>query len=35
MKISIGTWAQKFYDTLTGIQYGEIPDKHGWVYRVK
>jgi branched-chain amino acid aminotransferase len=29
-----GTWAQKFYDTLTGIQYGEIPDKHGWVYRV-
>jgi branched-chain amino acid aminotransferase len=30
-----GTWAQKFFDTLTGIQYGEIPDQHGWVYQVK
>jgi branched-chain amino acid aminotransferase len=29
-----GKWAQKFFDTLTGIQYGEIADKHGWVYRV-
>ena len=30
-----GTWAQTFYDKLTGLQYGEIPDKHGWVYQVK
>lgn len=28
------TWAQTFFDTLTGLQYGEIPDSHGWVYRV-
>lgn len=27
---SIGHYAQKFYDTITGIQYGEIEDKHGW-----
>jgi branched-chain amino acid aminotransferase len=30
-----GIWAKKFFDTLTGIQYGEIPDQHGWVYKVK
>lgn len=26
----IGPVAQKFYDTITGIQYGEIEDKYGW-----
>ncbi|OGU38400.1 MAG: branched chain amino acid aminotransferase [Ignavibacteria bacterium GWB2_35_12] len=26
----IGPIAQKMYDTITGIQYGEIEDKHGW-----
>ena len=26
----IGNYAQKFYDTITGIQYGEIEDVHGW-----
>jgi branched-chain amino acid aminotransferase len=26
----IGKYAQKFYDTITGIQYGEIEDKHNW-----
>jgi branched-chain amino acid aminotransferase len=26
----IGQMAQKFYDTITGIQYGEIEDTHGW-----
>lgn len=26
----IGYYAQKFYDTITGIQYGEIEDKHRW-----
>jgi len=28
-------WAQTFFDTLTGLQYGEIPDRHGWVFRVQ
>ncbi len=32
---SAGPWAQKFFDTLTGIQYGRLPDKYGWAYRVK
>jgi branched-chain amino acid aminotransferase len=27
----IGPIAQKLYDTLTGIQFGEIPDKFGWI----
>lgn len=30
-----GPWAQKFFDTLTGIQYGELEDKHNWVHVVK
>ncbi|MFO7983734.1 MAG: aminotransferase class IV, partial [Desulfuromonadales bacterium] len=25
-----GKVTQKLYDTLTGIQYGRIPDSHGW-----
>jgi len=29
-----GYWAQKFFDTLTGIQYGELEDKYQWVYKV-
>jgi branched-chain amino acid aminotransferase len=29
-----GPWAKKFFDTLVGLQYGEIPDRRGWVYRV-
>jgi branched-chain amino acid aminotransferase len=29
--MKIGPIAQKFYDTITGIQYGEIEDKHGWI----
>jgi len=28
--MKIGTYAQKFYDTITGIQYGEIDDKYKW-----
>jgi len=28
-------WAQTFFDTLTGLQYGEIPDKYDWVDEVK
>ncbi len=30
-----GPWAKKFFDTLTGIQYGEKEDKYGWVYKVQ
>jgi branched-chain amino acid aminotransferase len=30
-----GPRAQKFFDTLTGIQYGELEDKYNWVHRVK
>jgi branched-chain amino acid aminotransferase len=29
-----GPWAKKFFDTLTAIQYGEVEDRHGWVYVV-
>ena len=25
-----GPLAQKLYDTLTGIQWGKVPDPHGW-----
>ena len=27
----IGPVAQKLYDTLTGIQYGRLPDENGWI----
>lgn len=30
----IGPLTQKFYDTLTGIQYGELEDPFGWVLRI-
>jgi branched-chain amino acid aminotransferase len=30
-----GIWSQTFFDTLIGLQYGEIPDKYGWMYLVK
>ncbi|MDT8440095.1 MAG: branched-chain amino acid aminotransferase [Desulfuromonadales bacterium] len=26
-----GELTRTFYETLTGIQYGRLPDKHGWV----
>ena len=25
-----GPWSKKLYDTLRGIQYGILEDKHGW-----
>jgi branched-chain amino acid aminotransferase len=28
--MKIGKYAQKFYDTITCIQYGEIEDKYNW-----
>jgi branched-chain amino acid aminotransferase len=30
----IGSWTKKFYNTLTGIQTGELKDEYGWVYKV-
>lgn len=30
-----GFWTKRFYDTLTGIQYGELEDRYGWVYKVE
>ena len=30
----IGPVAQKLYDTLTGIQYGEREDPFGWVLKL-
>ena len=30
----IGPLAQKLYDEITGIQYGERPDKFGWRVKV-
>ncbi|MFP4543490.1 MAG: branched-chain amino acid aminotransferase [Bacteroidota bacterium] len=30
----IGELSQKFYDTITGIQYGEIEDSHDWLEHV-
>jgi branched-chain amino acid aminotransferase len=25
-----GPLSKKLYDTVTGIQWGELPDKYGW-----
>lgn len=33
--MKIGEIAQKMYDTITGIQYGEIEDKYGWIVKVE
>ena len=30
----IGEVARKLYDNLTGIQWGKLPDAHGWSYKV-
>lgn len=30
----IGPTSQKLYDTLTGIQWGTVPDTKGWIYPV-
>lgn len=30
----IGSFSQKFYDTVTGIQLGKIKDDHGWTVEV-
>lgn len=33
--MEIGQYAQKFYDHITGIQYGEIEDKYDWIINIK
>ncbi len=30
----IGPVSQRLYDTITGIQYGRIPDKFGWIEQI-
>ena len=30
----IGALSQKLYDTIVGIQYGTLPDSHGWTLKV-
>ena len=30
----VGTLTQKLYDTLTGIQYGKIEDRFGWIRKI-
>ena len=30
----IGEVTQWLYDTLTGIQWGKLPDTYGWVYKI-
>ena len=30
----IGEVTQKLYDILTGIQWGKLPDEHGWIYKI-
>ena len=29
-----GALTQRLYDEITGIQYGKLPDRHGWTVRV-
>ena len=30
----IGPVSQKLYDTLTGIQWGRLPDEFGWTVKI-
>ncbi len=32
---TVGDLAARLYDTLTGLQAGEVPDKYGWVVEVE
>jgi branched-chain amino acid aminotransferase len=32
---TVGPHLQKLYDTVQGIQYGVLEDKHGWCREVK
>ena len=31
----VGEVSQRLYDTVTGIQYGTLPDRHGWMTLIK
>ena len=31
----VGEVSQRLFDTLTGIQYGALPDRHGWMSIIK
>ncbi|MGZ3457440.1 MAG: branched-chain amino acid aminotransferase [Archangium sp.] len=31
----VGEVSQRLYDTVTGIQYGTLPDRHGWMTVIK
>lgn len=31
----IGEISQMLYDTMTGIQYGKLPDEFGWIYKLE
>jgi branched-chain amino acid aminotransferase len=31
----VGELSQRLYDTVTGIQYGTLPDRHGWMTVIK
>lgn len=31
---TIGDFAQRLFDEITGIQYGKVEDRHGWVHSV-
>ena len=31
----IGEISQKLYDTMTGMQYGKLPDEMGWIVPLK
>ena len=31
----IGPVAQRLYDSITGIQWGKLPDPYGWTYEIK
>ncbi|HCF83156.1 MAG TPA: branched chain amino acid aminotransferase, partial [Ruminococcaceae bacterium] len=30
----IGALTQRLYDTLTGMQYGKLPDDMGWIEKL-
>ena len=32
---AVGPHLQKLYDTVQGIQYGRLPDTHGWCHEVR
>ncbi|HSP79465.1 MAG TPA: branched chain amino acid aminotransferase, partial [Myxococcaceae bacterium] len=31
----VGELSQRIYDGITGIQYGRLPDPHGWMTPIK